>query len=337
MNKRLVGALRGMLAGLAAVALVATADAAGVCVGDNMLDELKSKDPGAHERIVTVAAATANSSALLWRIDKPGVRPSWLLGTIHLTDNRVTTFSAPLAKILAGVDKVALEIADLSAAATGSAMAKAGDLTMLGNGRRLDRMLSGDEFETVSRVLAAAGVPEVAARIFRPWVATMIMSVSPCERRNAAAGRLVLDAKIAEAARADRKPVVGLETVESQLAALASVPEDQQLAMLRAGIVYADRIDDQLETLLQLYLGRRIGAAWPLQLELADKAGIDRANFAAFEKLVVIDRNREMSVAMQPLLDDGNVLVAVGALHLPGKVGIVELLRAAGYTLTPLE
>lgn len=318
-------------------AALATTAAAVRCSGADLLAEFEATSPGTHARIAAAAAATVNTSALLWRIEREGVRPSYLLGTIHLTDDRVTTFSPRLTSIIDGVEKVALEIDDVSPEAAQNAMAKVPELTLLAGGKRLDRLLSREHYDRVRKVLARAGVPEAAVRLFKPWVAMMIMSLSDCERRAAAGGAPVLDAKIAAAARERGKPVVGLETIESQLRAMASVPDDQQLDMLRVSAAFAHRIDDAVETLLRMYAARNIGAAWPLQLELAEKAGVDRRQLAGFEKLVVIDRNHKMAKAALPLLAGGSALIAVGALHLPGDEGLVALLRQAGYTLTPLE
>jgi uncharacterized protein YbaP (TraB family) len=44
-----------------------------------------------------------------------------------------------------------------------------------------------------------------------------------------------------------------------------------------------------------------------------------------------------MRDAAGPLLDEGGVFIAVGALHLSGEKGLVALLREAGYTVTPVE
>ena len=48
-------------------------------------------------------------------------------------------------------------------------------------------------------------------------------------------------------------------------------------------------------------------------------------------------RNLRMRDAALPLLADGGAFIAVGALHLPGAIGLVELLRGAGFTVTPGE
>ncbi|MFN3867980.1 MAG: TraB/GumN family protein [Hyphomicrobiaceae bacterium] len=314
-----------------------TASAAGRCAGNNMLDELRVIAPDLASRVAAEAASTINAGAVLWKIERGGIAPSYLLGTIHLTDERVTAFSPRLTQALDEVGTVALEVADVSAEATQAAMAKSGNLTLLGAGQSLDKLLAPAEFQTLTVAMARAGVPEPAARMFRPWVATLIMSVSDCERRKVNSGEPVLDARIAEVARRSGKRIVGLETIESQLAALSSIPESEQLQMLRVNIAYAHRTDDQMETLLQLYTSRNIAAAWPAQVAFAERVGIGREAFTAFEKSVVTERNETMTARALPLLAKGRTLIAVGALHLPGARGIVNLLRQAGYTLTPLE
>lgn len=321
----------------ALLGLAHSASAQTTCGGLNVLDELAGTAPELHRRVTREAEATANASNVLWRIERAGLPPSHLLGTIHLTDARVAVLSDHVQTALAAAGTIALEVADMSEGATAAAMASAGNLVAFTDGRRLDSMLSTEELAAAEQTLVAAGVPAVAAPLFRPWVVTMMLSVSECERRKVQAGQLVLDARIAETARNAGKRVVGLETIESQLAAMASVPHEQQLAMLKASLKYANRIDDNMETLLQLYLDRRLGAVWPLQIALAERVGIGREAFDGFKRLLVTDRNRRMAEAARPLLDAGAAFIAVGALHLPGEHGLVSLLRAQGYTLTPIE
>ena len=182
---------------------------------------------------------------------------------MHVTDDRVLAVSPAVTAALAQSKAVALEVADLSAAANSAAMAKAAGLVMFTDGRRLDRMVSAEEYEKLKASLARAGMPSETAVLFRPWIAYLILSVPECERRKVRDGQLVLDMRLAEEAKARKIPVVGLETIEQQLAALAAVPEEQQLDMLRATLRYIDRSDDLMETMLQLYLRREMGAAWP--------------------------------------------------------------------------
>lgn len=313
------------------------AEPAAQCSGVNMLDEIKSRTPDAYAEIKTAADATANARAVLWRVSRTGVPDSFLLGTIHMTDRRVTTFTRGIETALGETDTVALEVADVSAEATNAAMMKAARLVLFTDGRTLDDMLTDEEYETVKATLAGAGLPAQAAAMFRPWVVSMILSVSSCERQKVKDGLPVLDMKLATAARARGLKVVGLETIESQLGAMAAIPDDQQLAMLRASLKFAHRSNDTMETLVQLYLARDMGSAWPFHLALAAEAGVGRGAFAAFQHSIINERNRHMRDAALPLLAKGRALIAVGALHLVGDEGLVTLLRNAGYTLTPVD
>jgi uncharacterized protein YbaP (TraB family) len=63
----------------------------------------------------------------------------------------------------------------------------------------------------------------------------------------------------------------------------------------------------------------------------------DDAGYAAFEEAMITGRNRTMADKAAPLLDRGSAFMAVGALHLPGPTGLIELFRTAGYTVTAVD
>jgi uncharacterized protein YbaP (TraB family) len=307
------------------------------CHGTDMLPELQATDAEAYGRIMREAETTENGNALFWKVEKAGVAPSYLLGTVHLTDARVATLSPKVIETIGQSTRVLLEVADLTASATANALSEATKLAIFTDGQSLDKILSREEYETVQATLNRAGLPIETARLFKPWIVTMLLAGSDCERRKIQEGVPVLDMKIAEEAKSRGIPVAGLETLESQLGALASVPQEQQIDMLRASLKFAGRTNDLVETMLQLYVKRQLGATWPLQIALAAKAGVGETSFAGFKKAIIDERNAKMRDGAVPHLDKGGAFIAVGALHLPGKSGLIELLRAAGYTVTAVE
>ncbi len=307
------------------------------CSGRDMLQELKVNEPDVFAAIDSAAKATPNTQSLLWRIERDGLAPSWLFGTIHLSDERVTALPAKVKSALGEAKTVMLEVADLSPTATQSVMAEAADLFLFNDGRRLDTMLSKEEFETVKSTLAGAGMPGELGVMFKPWIIYMILSVSECERRKVQGGATVVDMAVAETAKKRGLPVLGLETVKEQLVSLATIPDPQQVEMLRATLKWAKRIDDLMETVLQFYIRREMGAAWPFQLALARKAGIDPEPLAVFYKAINTERNKRMRERALPQLEKGGTFIAVGALHLGGEEGLVALFRESGYTVTPVE
>ncbi len=130
-------------------------------------------------------------------------------------------------------------------------------------------------------------------------------------------GARVLDMKIAEIGKKSGKDVIGLETISTQIEALASVPEQQQLDMLRSSLRFADRTNDMMETLVQLYLKRRISAALPFQIALAQESGVGGEAFAGFQQKLLFDRNANMRKVAEPLLDQGGIFIASGPCTCP--------------------
>lgn len=329
----------------AAFALLATpvaADPAAVpapdqCGGTDMLAELAKTDPAAHSQIFAEAAKIENGEALLWKIEKPGNPESYLFGTIHMADKRVTTLPDKVRDALAKSKVVALEIANMSDEGMMAAMTKVPALLAYTDGTTLPAQLTPDEFAKVQKLIANTGMPSEAAAVLRPWLISMLLAISDCNKAQLEAGKKALDSLIEMDAQKTGATVVGLETAESQLAAMASIPNDKQILILKAGLAYADRTDDMIETLVQLYLQRRIAATMPFQLMLAEKIGIKPSAYDEFMKILISDRNLKMRDAVKPHLEKGGAFVAVGSLHLPGKAGLVALLRDAGYTVSPAE
>lgn len=316
-------------------ALASDEPAAPSCRGLNILQEMQGSD--AHERILAAASATENTEALLWKIEQGDRPPSYLFGTVHLTDDRVTEHSPALLAALGAARRLVLEIDDFSPDSFLKAFARARQLIMFTDRRRLDQLLTAEEYGKVSGILQRSGFPREVAGAVRPWVATLLMALSDCEQSRMRTGLLSLDAKLARQAQSLGIGVTGLETVELQLRAMASVPEADQIAILKAALRTYDRIDDIIETTVQLYLGRQTGAIWPLQLALAEQVGVAPEAFTSLERSLLATRNLGMRDSAARHLAEGGAFIAVGALHLPGRHGLVALLREAGYTVTAVE
>ena len=323
--------------GKPAAAAAAATTAPAQCGGIDMLAEVQTKEPELYQRVMGDAAKVANTEAILWKVEKAGVPPSHLLGTIHLSDARVTTLSDKIRAVFDASKTVVLEFAGVSDSAMSAMIGQAGDLLIYTDGRNLEGQLTPEEFSKVQGLVAKSGMPGEFAAMLRPWLINMLLAISDCERKNMEAGAAALDSRLEKDAKSQGKEILGLETPQSQLAALASVPDDQQVQMLKAGLKFADRSDDMLETLVQMYIKRQLGATMPFQVAMAAKAGIPASAFDGFLKILLVDRNAKMRDGALPILEKGNALIAVGALHMPGPAGLVALLREAGFTVTAME
>jgi uncharacterized protein len=307
------------------------------CKGSDLLTEIAQTDPAGHARIMAAAKATPNGSGLLWRIEKAGLVPSYLFGTVHLTDDRVNDLSPAVKEALKGASRLALEIADLSPESVGQAMLQIGTLGQYGGGQSIKAELPPSDYLGLQDLLAKRGMPRGALDGTKPWMLRLSLSMPACERMRQALGLKPLDMRLGEEAKARGVPVVGLETAELQLRTMASLSTFSQLALLVSDVRYGDRLEDGIETIVLGYLRRDISFVSPLSLYLHEKAGLPRSAVEEYQAAMLTRRNHGMRDAALPLLAEGGLFIAVGAAHLSGSDGLVELLRQAGYTVTAIE
>jgi uncharacterized protein YbaP (TraB family) len=305
------------------------------CTGSDMMTELAAEDPAMLGKIEQDAAATLNGKGLLWKIETPGAAPSWLFGTMHMTDDRVTHLTPSAEQAFAGAGTVVIETTEvLDQAAMMAAIAKTPELMMFTDGTTLTSLLSPEDRKALEEGLAKRGITLASVSKMKPWILAALVSLPQCELSRKAAGAPVLDVKLAEDAKAAGKTIEGLETVADQLKAMASLPMDFHLQGLVETVKLGDRIDDVIETMIVLYEREDTGTFWPLfRAVLPQEAGANDS-YAAFEQAMIVERNKTMAKNAEPMLTTGNAFIAVGALHLPGPEGLIELLRKGGHTVS---
>ena len=310
-----------------------------VCTGENLLPELQRTDPAAYEKILAEAATTPNGKGIFWKIEKAGVSPSYLLGTMHVTDPRVLTMPEAARRAAADASTIVIEsdeILDEKKAA--AAMLMHPELTMFTDGSTIRDRLSAEDAEKLEKGLKTRGLALAAVARMKPWILSSFVALPACELARKAAGASFLDKQIAEDAIKAGKKVAGLETLVEQLQAMADLPVEFHLQALIETLELGDRMDDVIETMTALYVAGDIGMTMPtLEAIAPTELGKDESAYAAFEKRIVTDRNKVMAEGAAPMLAQGKVFIAVGALHLPGDEGLVELIRQQGFTVSAIE
>jgi uncharacterized protein len=309
-------------------------DADAACHGTSLVDEMKTKDPAGYEKIVAEGDKVPNGKGIFWKIEKPGVATSWLLGTMHVTDPRVLKMPQGADAALKDAKTIIVESAEVldEQKAMGSVLAKP-ELTMFTDGTSIEKLLDKDDLALLEDGLKKRGIPLSAVSRMKPWMLMAFVSLPACEMARKAKAEAFLDKRIAMDAAAAGKSVKGLETYAEQLGAMASIPTDIHLKSLVETIKLGSKMDDVFETMTDLYLSGDMGLTIPLLKQIAPD-GSDDAGYAEFEELIVTKRNHLMAERAAPILSEGDVFMAVGALHLPGEEGLVELLRKQGFTVT---
>ncbi|QRM53428.1 TraB/GumN family protein [Sinorhizobium sp. BG8] len=332
-----------VLAALSFVAVLfaaAQADAAeepASCGGANILAEIQESDPAMYQRLVEEAGAAPNGKGIFWKVEKEGTAPSYLLGTMHVTDPRVLAMPEAARSAYAAASTVVIEsdeIADEKKAAT--ALLAHPELTMFMDGRTITDLLDKHDVEVLSAGLKKRGLSLAAVSRMKPWMLASFVALPACELARKAAGASFLDQKLAKDAIADGKTLKGLETLLEQISSLDSLPLEPQLEGLVQTVALGDQLNDVIETMSQLYLAGDIGMIMPM-MRAAVAEDEDGTGYADFEQRIIIDRNHRMAERGAPILDGGNVFMAVGALHLPGEEGLIELFRKQGFVITRVQ
>jgi uncharacterized protein len=325
----------GLFGGKAWAEEPAPAPAAIDCGGTDLVEAMRRDDPDTFAAVEAEAAATPNGEGLLWRIEGQDAEPSWLYGTMHVADARVLALSEAAASAFDGAATVVVEsaeIADLERASM-AILAKP-ELTTFTDGTTLRSLLSTEDYALLELRLAEQGVPVVAVNRMKPWMILSLFAMTDCEKQAEAAGELFLDAKLAADALEAGKALEGLETIEEQLSAMASLPMELHVRGLIETLSLGSLLDDLMSTTTELYVAGRIGMIMPMLKAAAPGTDDAEESYAEFEETIVLARNRTMAERALPMLAGGNIFIAVGALHLPGEEGLVELFRDEGYTVT---
>lgn len=322
---------------LLATGKVAAAQDSVSCKGQNLISTI-SKDNLA--KIQTALAKIPNGEGLFWKVEKDGVAPSYLYGTMHVSDPRVLDMPKRLETAVDAADIVVIETLDiLDPTKAQGAILMNPELTMFTNGDSVTSGMSDADRFFFEQELERRGISLAMVSRMKPWVLFGMLGVTECEMARKMSGAAVLDVKIIKRAQNAGKDIDGLESMLEQVSVMASLPIEFQTKGLIESMRVGDMMDDVMETMTQLYLDEQVAMFKPLMAQIAkDMGGTDtnEADYGAFEQKVIIDRNILMSARSAPLIEKGNALIAVGALHLPGAHGMIELLRDKGYKITRL-
>ena len=306
-----------------------------VCGGADLLAKYEKEDPAGFARLRAEADAVPNGKGIFWKIEKDGQPASWLLGTMHVTDPRVLAMPEAARTAYAEAATVIVEsdeIADEKKA--GAAIMARPDLTMFTDGKSITDFLDKEDTEKLAEGLKRRGLSLSAVGRMKPWMIASFVALPACEIARKTAGAAFLDQRLARDALAGGKTLKGLETLIEQISALDSLPVEPQIQGLVQTVELGDTLKDVIETMSLLYLSGDTGMIMPMMRAAAPETDEDAAAYADFEQRIIVDRNHIMAERAAPILSGGNVFMAVGALHLPGPEGVVELLRKQGFTVT---
>lgn len=301
-----------------------------------MWGQVATEAPTTTDTTVTKYSPVANS--LLWAITgKELTDTSYLYGTIHMIGKEDYFLTEQTKKAFNESDKIVFEI---NMENMNDMMSQFGLLmkAFMNDGQTLKDFLKEEEYTEVKAHFEKKGITSFLWNMMeriKPMFLSMFASTDLSGSNPMASGDIVsYEMEFMEMAKEQEKPMAGLETAEYQISVFDSIPYEAQAQMLlqsiRAELDTTAAAVDELEVLAKLYKEQDINGMITMFAE--DTEGIGK-----YEEFLLLNRNRNWIPVMEGMMGRQGTFFGVGAGHLAGEEGVVNLLKNVGYTLTPLK
>lgn len=269
---------------------------------------------------------------LLWRVEGPGIKStSYIFGTHHVAPVALLDSVDGFDEALASVDAVYGEL-DMARMMTPAAQQQMMGAAMAPQDSLLTMVLTPAQVDSLDVILKKYLGPMVSAQAFAAMKPAMVLTVLTMTMNqkffpgfNAAEQ---LDAMIQQRARQAGKTVGGLETLDDQCVALFGAPITRQAKDLMEVVADDDKASESAHRLADAYLSGDLDAMFAMINEEMDEETALRMIYNRNDNWVGIIAGRMASTP---------TMYVVGAGHLPGQCGLIEQLRAKGFTVTPVK
>lgn len=276
-----------------------------------------------------LAQARADGVAL-WQLEGPSGGQATLMGTVHLLPDDDSWADKRVKAAVKAADMLVLE-ANMDGEDGTTFKRFAMERGFLAPGApSLLLTIGAEDAAALQKAEAALDIPLGATARMQPWFAAMNLALASVMQQGFSAeegAEAWLKARFAK----EGEPVGGLEAPLAGLNAIASLPPDLQLEMLRAAI---DQALDGGEGIEALYSAWRAGNQADLTTLLLDPAQFD----PGVHDVVLAQRNKAWIAPILAYLETPErEFIAVGAAHMVGPDDLIGLLREAGVTVTRAE
>lgn len=275
-----------------------------------------------------LGSLTAFAEAPVWAI-RGAHNTVYLAGSVHLLRSKDATLPAAFEQAYKNAAALVMEIDldDLDPAAAQSWMLEHG---MIGDEKTLGDIIGKQRFQRVEQEGNRLGLPVEALQQLEPWLVAMTLAQLQYMKLGFDPEQGV-EKQLERKAQADHKEITGLETLEEQLGLLANMPADDQAKFLDLTLEEMHEMEGETDALLSAW---RAGNAQKLAAMLSDEYRVAPVLY----RTLVADRNKRWMPQLEKLLkSDKDYLVVVGALHLVGTGGLLELTKARGYNAKQLQ
>ena len=287
--------------------------------------------------VALVMLALASQAQLLWKVSGNGLgRPSYIMGTYHFAPATMMEKIPGMAQAFEGCDVVVGEI-DKEEMMNSETQMKMGMAMMAPPDSTLDKLFSREDYAIVEKVFdkyfGSMGVKLSQMNMLKPSAISMQMQAMQAVKYfpNFNENDLI-DMAVQTRANEMGRPSIGLETIEEQTAMLFDAPLTEQAEDLLDACKKDDYFMVQSSALVEAYMAQDLAKIESIMTD-PEMGGDDAEAMDA----LIYDRNRNWVEKLVKMMPERAALVCVGAGHLPGDQGLLQLLRDRGYTVEPMQ
>lgn len=281
--------------------------------------------------------ATAVHAQLLWKVTGNGLgRPSYILGTHHMAPSTMIDQIKGMNEAIAGCDIVVGEV-EKDSLMSPEVQARMAQAMVAPLDSTLDKVLTPADYGIVEKVFnkyfGTLGMKLKQVNNLKPSAISTQMQAMQAIRYfpNFDANSLI-DVMVQTRANEAGRPSVGLESVDEQINLLFN----GSIANQAKGLVEACKQDEffqvQSAALADAYLAQDLDKLLAVMTD-ATMGGDSEEEM----EVLIYSRNRSWAEKLKVIMPERACLVCVGAGHLPGEQGLLQLLRNAGYTVEPMQ
>ena len=267
---------------------------------------------------------SAPGKSFIWKVSSE-TNSIYLLGSIHTANPEIYPLDSSIEDAFALADNLAVEI-DLNQIDTVGLTQLMLDCGTYPAGEGLEDNLPADLYARLGEQFEEIGGSIAPFDMYRPWVVIMLLEELQMEAwgYQAAYG---IDSHFIDQAAETGKDIIELETAEYQIELLGSFSDELMILVLEMNLE-DPMTEEDVELLFQAWEDGDLATMEALNFEALD----EEPALAPYYEAMLDERNLNMAEAIEGFLaDDESYFVVVGAGHLVGENGLVNVLEQRGY------
>jgi uncharacterized protein YbaP (TraB family) len=267
------------------------------------------------------------AKSCLWKVTSE-TGTLYLQGSVHVLKADSYPLAPAIEEAYAASETLVLEV-DMKEMASPEVQQRIMAKAMLPGTATLQETLDADTYQKLSDACTRAGLPVSTLAKFKPWFATMTLTLIQLQKMGFDS-QDGLDTYFFGRAEADGKNVSGLESIDFQIGLFDSLAEENPTDFVTRALTDLALIEKDVPFLEKAWETGDIDALGALMSK-----GFE--GYPNLYKTFVLDRNARWLKAMTGFLETQDIhMVVVGAGHLSGEGGLIELLKNKGYSLEQL-